>query len=218
MVTSFIPRFNTCFIRGYKIARLSSHSLIRYWMSNKASYAKACFSPCCNSVGWLVGYFGLNGPLRQYFSLYRAVSQRERERKEKWETRENLSKQPPPAPTASAVGPCPTIIQIRRTSRHWKLTQHHRGTRPPRYLYLKGKTGKYIHGELADVYESSAPTYAQVKLWVGEFKRGRTSWEDEARSGRPLDATEQEIQSTLVISTSVISNNRLSRRENRVLL
>ena len=31
---------------------------------------------------WLVGCFGLNGPLRQYFSLYRAVSQREGERKE----------------------------------------------------------------------------------------------------------------------------------------
>ena len=26
-----------------------------------------------------------------------------------------------------------------------------------RYLYLKGKTGKEIHGELADVYGSSAP-------------------------------------------------------------
>ena len=34
-------------------------------------------------VGWLVVCFGLNGPLRQYFSLYRAVSQREGERKEK---------------------------------------------------------------------------------------------------------------------------------------
>ena len=33
--------------------------------------------------GWLVGCFGFNGPLRQYFSLYRAVSQREGERKEK---------------------------------------------------------------------------------------------------------------------------------------
>ena len=32
--------------------------------------------------GWLVG-FGFNGPLRQYFSLYRAVSQREGERAEK---------------------------------------------------------------------------------------------------------------------------------------
>ena len=35
-------------------------------------------------IGWLVGCFGLNGPLRQYFSPYRAVSQREGERKENW--------------------------------------------------------------------------------------------------------------------------------------
>ena len=61
------------------------------------------------------------------------------------------------------------------------------------YLYLKGKTGKEIHVELADVYGSSAPSYAQVKFWVGEFKRGRTSLEDEARSGRPLDATDEEM-------------------------
>ena len=35
----------------------------------------------CNS--WLVVCFGFNGPLRQYFSLYRAVSQRKGEREEK---------------------------------------------------------------------------------------------------------------------------------------
>ena len=34
-------------------------------------------------VGWLVGCFGFNDPLRQYFSLYRAVSLRKREREEK---------------------------------------------------------------------------------------------------------------------------------------
>ena len=32
---------------------------------------------------WMVGCFGLNGPLRQYFSLYRAFSQREGGRNEK---------------------------------------------------------------------------------------------------------------------------------------
>ena len=62
-----------------------------------------------------------------------------------------------------------------------------------RYLNLKGKTGKETHGKLADVYGSSAPSYAQVKFWVGEFKCGRTSLEDEARSGRPLDATDKEM-------------------------
>ena len=61
------------------------------------------------------------------------------------------------------------------------------------YLYLKGKTSKEIHGELADVYGSSAPSYAQVKFWVGELKRGRRPVEDEVRSGRPLDATDEEM-------------------------
>ena len=62
-----------------------------------------------------------------------------------------------------------------------------------RYLYLIGKTGKEINGELADVYGSSAPSYARVKFLVGEFKRGRTFLEIEARSGRPLHATDEEI-------------------------
>ena len=53
-----------------------------------------------------------------------------------------------------------------------------------RYLYLKGKTGQEIHCELTNVYGSFAPSYAQVKFWVREFKRGRTSLEDETRSGR----------------------------------
>ena len=31
-----------------------------------------------------------------------------------------------------------------------------------RYLYLKGKTGKEIHSELADVYGFSAPSYVRL--------------------------------------------------------
>ena len=62
-----------------------------------------------------------------------------------------------------------------------------------RYLYLNGKTGQEIHCELTNVYGSSAPSYAQVKFWVGKFKRGRTSLEEETRSGRPSDATAEEI-------------------------
>ena len=72
----------------------------------------------CSRCGW--GWFGhfshlsgvvgwFNGPLRQYFSLYRAISQREGER---GEIRVNVSKQPLPAPTTSTGGPCPTVIQI----------------------------------------------------------------------------------------------------------
>ena len=61
------------------------------------------------------------------------------------------------------------------------------------YLYLKGKTGKEIQCKLADIYGSSAPSYAQVKFWVGEFKCDRTSLEGNARSGRPLDATDEKM-------------------------
>ena len=59
----------------------------------------------------LVGCIGFNGPLRQYFSLYRAVSQREGERRERIDESKNVQTTPP-APTASAIGPCPTVIQI----------------------------------------------------------------------------------------------------------
>ena len=62
-----------------------------------------------------------------------------------------------------------------------------------RFLYLKGKTGKEILGELAYVYGPPAPSYAEVKFWVREFKCSRTSLEDEAMSGRPLDATNEEM-------------------------
>ena len=50
-------------------------------------YPFSSLSPCLwETAGpylWLVGCFWFNGPLRQYFSLYRAVSQREGEREEK---------------------------------------------------------------------------------------------------------------------------------------
>ena len=46
---------------------------------------------------WMdVGCFGFNGPLRQYFSLYRAVSQREGEREEKGQMREKSPNNPHP--------------------------------------------------------------------------------------------------------------------------
>ena len=74
-----------------------------------------------------------------------------------------------------------------------------------RYLY------RQIHGELADDYGSSAPSYAQVKLWVGEFKRGRTSLEDEARSGRPPDATDEEMCKN--VRDPVYSDSRIQVEE-----
>ena len=88
-----------------------------------------------------------------------------------------MTKQPPPAPTASAVGPCPTIIQISRMPRHRKFTQHHRTTRTtPGHRNLRlGKVGK---GWLVD-FRFNGPLrqyfslYRAVSQREGEKRRER---------------------------------------------
>ena len=80
-----------------------------------------------------------------------------------------------------------------------------------RYLYLKGKTGQVIHCELTNVYGSSAPSYAQVKFLVWEFKCSRASLEDKIRSGRPSDATDEEMCNK--VRDLVYSNRRIKVEE-----
>ena len=62
-----------------------------------------------------------------------------------------------------------------------------------RYLYLKGKNRKGNTRRNSRCLRVFCLSYAPVKLWVGAFKRGRTSLEDEAWSERPLDATDEEM-------------------------
>ena len=79
---------------------------------------------------WLVGCFGLSGPLRQYFSLYRAVSQREGEREDSIE-RKNVQTTPHPHLLQARNWPLPYYHPNCRTPRHWKFPQDHRTTQPP---------------------------------------------------------------------------------------
>ena len=60
------------------------------------------------------------------------------------------------------------------------------------YLFKKGLAGQEIHNDMVNVLGESAPSYATVKNWVAEFKRGRTSLEDEPREGRPKTASTSE--------------------------
>ena len=53
------------------------------WKSRKPFMVLGIWPVTNNELTRLLGCIGLNGPFRQYFSLYRAVSQREGERKEK---------------------------------------------------------------------------------------------------------------------------------------
>ena len=75
---------------------------------------------------------------------------------------------------------------------------------------MKGKTGQEIHYKLTNVYGSSAPSYAQVKFWVGEFKHSRMSLEDETRTGRSSDATDEEMCNKV---RDLVYSDRLSKVE-----
>ena len=88
------------------------------------------------TFSWLVGCFRFSGPLREYFSLYRTVSQTKGKRGDKGQRRVKMSKQPPSALTASAIVACPTIIQIVGCPRHWKFTHDHRTTPSRRSVTL----------------------------------------------------------------------------------
>lgn len=58
-----------------------------------------------------------------------------------------------------------------------------------KYLHLKGMTPSEIHEDMVRTLTDNAPSYATVKRWVNEFKRGRESVEDDPRPGRPPTAT-----------------------------
>ena len=80
--------------------------------------------PSWTLVGWLVGCFGFHGPLRQYFNLYWAVSQREGEREERIDESKNV--QTTPTRTYGKLNmPLPYLNQNCRTPRHWKFTLGH---------------------------------------------------------------------------------------------
>ena len=79
-------------------------------------------------VGWLV-VFGLTDPLRQYFSLYRVVSQGRKRRERIDESK--IVQTTPTRTYCKSSRPLPYSIQTSRTPRHWKFIQDHRTTRPP---------------------------------------------------------------------------------------
>ena len=84
------------------------------------------------------GCFGFNGPLRQYFSLYRATSQREGERGEKIAESKNV--QTTPTRTyCKRNRPLPYYQPNCRTPRHGKFTQNLRTTRPPPIWIIVGQ-------------------------------------------------------------------------------
>ncbi|KAK2579087.1 hypothetical protein KPH14_010936 [Odynerus spinipes] len=79
------------------------------------------------------------------------------------------------------------------------------------YFNLKGLSPTNIKAELDSTLGESAPSFATIKYSVAEFKRGRTSCQDEHRSGRPNEVTTPEMVKK--IQKMVLDDRRLKVRD-----
>lgn len=80
-----------------------------------------------------------------------------------------------------------------------------------KFFCLEHMSGKDIKARLDSTLGDSAPSKATVYNWVNEFARGRTSCEDEHRSGRPIEVVTQE--NVQKVYKMVMGDRRLKVRE-----
>lgn len=62
-----------------------------------------------------------------------------------------------------------------------------------KFLFLQGKRPPEMHRELEGVFKDNAPSEQTVRKWFRLFQEGRTSVEDNERSGRPLEASSPDV-------------------------
>jgi histone-lysine N-methyltransferase SETMAR len=62
-----------------------------------------------------------------------------------------------------------------------------------KFFVKEGLTPNEIQSQFIKVYGDSSPSFSTIKKWAAEFKRGRTSLEDDPREGLPKSATTPEI-------------------------
>jgi sulfur transfer protein SufE len=70
-----------------------------------------------------------------------------------------------------------TEAERKHVRRHARFQQHRDASCHQVYLFiylffLQGKTPKEIHAILKETFGEHAPSYATVKNWVAQFKRG----------------------------------------------
>ncbi|XP_036325012.1 histone-lysine N-methyltransferase SETMAR-like [Rhagoletis pomonella] len=77
--------------------------------------------------------------------------------------------------------------------------------------FCMGLSPSNIKAEIDSIFGKSAPSFTTVKYWVAEFKRGRTSCQDEHGSGRPNQVMTPEMGKK--IHKAVMDDRRLKVRE-----
>jgi histone-lysine N-methyltransferase SETMAR len=79
------------------------------------------------------------------------------------------------------------------------------------FFVKEGLTSNEIYSKFIKVYGDSSPSFSTIKKWAAEFKRGRTSLEDDPREGRPKSATTPEIIEQ--VHNMVLDDRRMTVRE-----
>lgn len=80
-----------------------------------------------------------------------------------------------------------------------------------KFLTKEGKGPTEINERLHAVYGADAPSFSTVKFWARQFKSGRESLNDDPRSGRPVEATGDDIVEK--IEDLILENNRLTKKQ-----
>lgn len=86
-----------------------------------------------------------------------------------------------------------------------------------KFLTKQGKTQKTIKMEMDDVYRDSAPSLSTIQKWSSEFKRGRESIEDDARPGRPVEATSPDyikLVEKIILEDGRVKVNSIAQKTN----
>ena len=86
------------------------------------------------------------------------------------------------------------VTEAERKHVRWRARfQQHGDASYHQVFFLQGKAPKEIHAILTETLGEYAPSYATVKNWVAQFKRGEFSNWDAPRPGRPKTVTNPEI-------------------------
>jgi transposase len=79
-------------------------------------------------------------------------------------------------------------------------------------LFVKeGLTPNKTHSKFIKVYGDCSASFSTIKKWAAEFKRGRTSLEDDPLEGRPKSATTPDIIEQ--VHDMVLDDRRMKVRE-----
>lgn len=79
-----------------------------------------------------------------------------------------------------------------------------------KFFFLKDLSPTEIYEDMSRTLKKTCPSYATVKNWVSSFERGKTSIQDEPRSGRPISASTQE--NIEKVHEMILENRRISIR------